>query len=452
MSPEMALTTALGALSVACQAGYMVKMPNRNVIHPVSLMLLTVAESGVRKTALESKFFKSIRDFQKKQENENKKRLRKHEFEHEVWSTKRQTLLSVLRKAVRRGEDCEQIEMRLRNMEDEKPELAKTINLLHEDTSIQALLNSMHDHYPVACLVSSEADEILNGLAMQSTSAINALWSGSDVTVGRSSRTSFTITEGRLTAALMTQKSSVEHYLERRGKRARGSGLLARFLTVYPRSFIGYRDSSEGKSEKTPYCDAFNLRVHDLLLKTLREDGLKLSKTQVIEFLPEVTEEWNLTEKFIEHQCRVNGIYELATDHAGKLMENMDRVAALIHLCENDSDRITKETFISARDICMHYSMHFLEYLVPETQAQKDAKKLYDKMYAYQDQYNSIFGTSWMLRYSHLTRDRLDEALAILEKNKYVERFQNNHYRFYPDKVGEKPRLNPGFYRSMRPQ
>ncbi len=445
----MVLTTALGALSVACQAGYMVKMPGRDVIHPVSLMLLTVAESGVRKTALESKFFKSIRDFQKKQENENITRLRKYEFDHELWSTKRQTLLSLLRKAVRKGEDCEKIEMQLRNMEDEKPDLPKTFNLLHEDTSIQALLKSMHDHHPVACLVSSEADEILNGLAMQKTSAINSLWSGSDVTVGRSSRPSFTITGGRLTAALMTQKSSVQNYLEKRGKRARGSGLLARFLTVYPQSFIGYRDSGAGKSEKSPYCDSFNQRIRELISRTLDDNEKKLSKPKVLEFLPEAIKEWNATEKFIEDQCRTNGIYEQATDHAGKLMDNMNRVAALIHLCENDRGSITKENFIIARDICLHYSMHFLEHLVPETQAQQDAKKLYNKMYAYQDQHNNNFKTSWMLRYSHLTRDRLDEALAILEENQYVESFQKNHYRFHPDKVGEKPRLNPGSYRSM---
>jgi len=80
VAPEMVFTAALGALSAACQAGYVVKMPGKKVKHPVSLMLLTVANSGERKTAVENIVFSSVRAFQKKQEVINQKRLREHDY------------------------------------------------------------------------------------------------------------------------------------------------------------------------------------------------------------------------------------------------------------------------------------------------------------------------------------------------------------------------------------
>ena len=63
VAPEMARTTALGAMAMACQGGIDVAYPNGHVV-PVSLYLLTIANSGERKTALEAWFFKPIRDFQ----------------------------------------------------------------------------------------------------------------------------------------------------------------------------------------------------------------------------------------------------------------------------------------------------------------------------------------------------------------------------------------------------
>ncbi|MGO1615677.1 MULTISPECIES: YfjI family protein [unclassified Halomonas] len=439
VAPEMVLTAALGALSVACQAGYVVKMPGRKVEHPVSLMLLTVANSGERKTAVENKVFSSIRSFQKEQEAINQKHIRQHDYALEIWKHKKSALISTLKRAVKEDDEqaLETAEQKLDALEMEKPEPPATINLLYEDTTPQALVKAMYDNLPVACVISSEADGILNGFAMQNNTPLNSLWSGSDVTVHRTTRESFTLSEGRLTMALMTQESSVDHYMEKRGKRARGSGLLARFLPVYATSTIGTREGNNNKEDDNDrYLSNFHERISKLLRTTLKSTNGKLSVPTVLTFTPIAQKNWENTYQIIESQCLPGGVYENAFDHASKLLDNIDRIAALIHLCErkdDDDNEIDESTFLFACEIGMRYTLHFLTYFSVPTKIQMDAEKIYNKLFAKLGHSKELFGLSYVSQHTHLTVKEIKQALPLLEKKGSVALYGSNRYQFFPN-------------------
>jgi len=390
-------------------------------------------------TAVDNAIFESVRNYQKEQEARNQSLMEKHEYELDIWKHMKNALISTLKKAVKEEDEqaIANAKQRIDALEEEKPTPPTTINLLYEDTTPQALIRAMHDNLPLACVVSSEADHILNGFAMGNNAPLNSLWSGSDITISRTTRESFTLSGGRLTMALMTQESSVEHYMEKRGKRARGSGLLARFLPVYVTSSIGDREYKPGNMKESPYLKDFHNRVTALLRETIQESDGKLPAPTVLEFIPEAAQQWVKAANAIERQCRIGGIYENARDHASKLMDNVGRIAALIHLCNRDdgdtSTGIDADTLDLALAIGKHYSAHFLTYFSVPSKLELNTKKLYEKLFAYLEKNGPIFTTSWMSRYAHLNAQELQAVIPVLENDGYLYQIRGHQYQFYPD-------------------
>lgn len=69
VSDEMARTSILGAMSIACQGLINVAFPNGHTV-PVSLMTLMIAETGERKTATDDFSVKPIKEFVRKMNEE----------------------------------------------------------------------------------------------------------------------------------------------------------------------------------------------------------------------------------------------------------------------------------------------------------------------------------------------------------------------------------------------
>lgn len=58
----------------------------------------------------------------------------------------------------------------------------------------------------------------------------------------------------------------------------------------------------------------------------------------------------------IESNMRPGGLYDNATDHASKLMENIARVAGIIHVINNEQGDISYNTLNNAIHICIFFS------------------------------------------------------------------------------------------------
>jgi hypothetical protein len=57
---------------------------------------------------------------------------------------------------------------------------------------------------------------------------------------------------------------------------------------------------------------------------------------------------------------RQGGLYDNATDHASKLIENIARVAGIIHVINNDQGDISYTTLNNAIQICVFYSREYI--------------------------------------------------------------------------------------------
>ncbi|PAU63678.1 YfjI family protein [Pseudomonas indica] len=372
VSPEMATMCAFGAMATACQGLVDVQMPTGHQV-PTSLMLLTIAESGERKTTTQNYFFKAINDLNDAAHRANQTALVEHRVEYKLWSTRRRHLERMYSKCATQEDDAitraalEEVAEHARA----EPQPARSNKFLYEDTTPQALVQMLYENAPNGCLLTSEANSIFSGKALGELDKLNTLWDGNSVIVDRISREGFILQNARLTLSLMAQPNVISRFMSKRGEEARGTGFLARFLVVKPRPMAGQRTNRTPC--ELPRREAFNARIRERLNPTL------LSERQVLSFSEKAKDLWFRYSQNLEQQMRKNGLYYYLKDHASKLLENASRLAAVLHAFERSSDsdiEISHSTLEFCWKFAHNCSRHFREHLANEPQIVTDTNLL----------------------------------------------------------------------------
>ena len=93
---SMIAGSALATASLACQGLSDVGRDSQN-IGPISLSLLTIAESGERKSSLDKAFSKALRDWEREKADEMKADIKKSIADHSEWEAKRNGLLAAIK-------------------------------------------------------------------------------------------------------------------------------------------------------------------------------------------------------------------------------------------------------------------------------------------------------------------------------------------------------------------
>lgn len=364
---EMAIASALGAMSMACQKLVDVAVPDGSHKTPVSLMLLVLAETGERKTTLDSIFVRPIKALQAQKEKAFAAKQRKFLIDNDIVRTKEKALKQTLTRQTIKGESTEAVEQQLHELAKDYPEAPRPPQLVYENTTPSALSQGLYDNIPLAYLVSDEAGGMLKGYAFQDPYLFNSLWSGSDVLIARRTRHNVTLREARLSVSLMVQPGIFEQYLKKRGDEFHASGLSSRLLVVKPRSMMGLHEP-QGTLSLGAATDRFHQRLHDRLAASLEalETG---TPCYTLTFSAQAKILWNDMFARIERENRKDSLYAHATGHGAKLMDNVSRIAAIVHTFENDQYEetpISKKTLSYAFKLCRHFSKHYLEYVVGE--------------------------------------------------------------------------------------
>ncbi|BBI60532.1 hypothetical protein HSBAA_18380 [Vreelandella sulfidaeris] len=327
VAPEMARTTALGQWQWHVR-GIDVAYPNGHVV-PVSLYLLTIANSGERKTALEAWFFKPIRDFQAVQKKEGQRSTQLYQRDLKNWKSD-EKLLKKRTQAFVNGESVKEIEQKQAELDRQQPQPTRLRQLIYENVTPSALTYSLHENIPLACLVSSEAGNILEGQAFRDLYMFNSIWSGTPLDVARRSSESFTLEDSRLSMALMAQPKVIERFLEKRGNEARDNGFLSRLIMIKPASWIGSRIGGNPVAPNT--VKDFNERVTSLLSEAFAILDSDSQQRRILEFTASAKMRWQEMQQSIEQDMAEHGKYYHARDHASKLMDNVTRIAAILHV------------------------------------------------------------------------------------------------------------------------
>jgi len=335
----MVASSALAALSLAIQSHADAKRAEK--LHgPVGLFLLTIADSGERKSTCDGFFTRAIRDYEEAQAEAAKPALKDHRAAIEAWEAKRGGVKEKIRQLAKDNKPTAGMESALRDLEHDKPEPPKIPRLLYADATPEALAYGLAKQWPSGGVVSAEAGIVFGSHGMGKDSVmrnlglLNQLWDGTSLTIDRRSTESFTVRGARLTVALQVQEPTLREFFTRSGALARGTGFLARFLVAWPESTQGQRPFTEPPAN-WPHLAAFHRRIAAILNQPAPIDEDGTLTPDMLPLAPDAKAAWVEYHDAIEGELSSGGELYDVRDVASKSADNAARLAALFQQFEH---------------------------------------------------------------------------------------------------------------------
>ncbi len=355
-------SAALSAISAAVQGLYDIKRADR-LTGPCSLFLLTIAESGERKTTADGFFTKALRDFEAEQAEAAKPAIKAYKSDMAAWEAEKSGLQDAIRQAARKGESTANLTAAMRDLVNDEPQPPRVPRLLYGDTTPEGLTWELSKTWPTGAVVSSEAGTVFGSHGMgaesmtRNLSTLNLLWDGKDIPITRRKEGgSFTVRGARLTMALQVQELTLRQFFERTAGLARGIGFLARFLIAWPASTQGTR-FFQAAPEQWPALASFNRRMTEILRADLPMNDAGELEPVLLGFTPEAFEAWRAFHDAIEGGLCIGGELSDVRDVGSKAAENAARVALLFHVFEGKAGAVGLESFNgAARIVAWHLS------------------------------------------------------------------------------------------------
>lgn len=335
----LVVSSALSALSLAAQGVANVRRDHQ-LVGPVSLYLLAVADSGERKTTCDAIFSPPLRDWESSRRRDLAADCAAFDTTAATHEAKKAGILEAIKHRRRRGQDSSTEERELEGLARQAPTAPLVPRLLYADATPEALAHALATGWPSGGVLSAEAgavfgahgmgqDTILRNLAL-----LNVLWDGGEMAIDRRSKPSFLLRGRRLTFGLMVQPEALRGFLERAGTLPRGTGFIARFLIAWPKSTQGER-AYRPAPECVPHVARYGQRLRELLDHPLATDERGCLTPIVLDLAPPARAEWIRFHDEVERELGARGAFRGVRDVAAKAAENAARLAALFHVLEH---------------------------------------------------------------------------------------------------------------------
>ncbi|MFS8085008.1 MAG: DUF3987 domain-containing protein [Acidobacteriota bacterium] len=329
-------SSALSTLSLAIQAHFDVKRAER-LQGPLALFLLTIADSGERKSTIDNLFTEAIRWYQQERAEAAKPILKDYKAAIAAWEAKHAGIKDNIRALAKASKSTVAAEADLRILEREKPKQPRVPRLLYADATPEALAYGLATQWPSGGVVSAEAGIVFGGHAMSKDSVmrnlglLNVIWDGNSLRIDRRTSESFTVQGARLTMALQIQEAVLREFLTRSGALARGSGFLARFCLAWPVSTQGMRPFTEPPAN-WPQLAAFNQRIAAILANPIPIDDDGCLTPTMLSMTAAAKSAWIEHHDHVESLLASGGELCNVRDVASKSADNAARLAALFHI------------------------------------------------------------------------------------------------------------------------
>jgi len=349
-------SSALAALSLASQAHADVRR-DEILSAPVGLFMLTIADSGERKSQADKMFTKPILDYQDAQAEIAKPLIKDYRAAFSAWEAEREGILSSIRAAAKAGKSVDKLRGDLAELERDKPEPPRVPKLIREDATPEGLAKKLQKEWPSAGVVSNEAGIVFGAHGMNRESVmrnlalLNKLWDGGRYQADRSDEERNRDVRGaRLTMGLMIQESTLRAFFDASKGLARGTGFLARFLVAWPGSTMGTRFYTPPVSG-SPALSAFNRRITALLNQPVPIDDDGILTPPMLPLTTEAQAAWIEYHDAIEKELASGGELYDVRDVASKSADNAARLAALFQMFEGAGGAIGADAFEGASRI-----------------------------------------------------------------------------------------------------
>lgn len=362
----------LTTTSIAGQGHVDVRLPTGQE-RPVSLYVGTIANSGERKTAVDSLVSAPIYEHDAKTIKDHRLELADYRARKHCWNTVGEAIQQQVRKAVKRGQNASQPCSELVAHSQREPTKPVSMRMIHQNFTERALMDALRGQDRSIAIMSDEGDVVLKGGAMNQMGVLNKAWDGAKELVLDRANDHVEISNPRVTVSFMVQADVFAKFMDKKGDVARASGHLARYLVAYPASTQGMRRTSleEPVWEALP---VFHQRVAELLATSGD------TERKVLSFSPEAKERWVWVQNDVERRLGFNGDLVGIRDYASKFMENTSRIAAIFHhFTSQEGTIISLETLNRALSVSNWYLEEFCRLFGDasgEPQVIADARKL----------------------------------------------------------------------------
>ena len=354
----LVVASALATLSLAIQAQVDAQRADK-LSGPVALFLLTIADSGERKSTCDEFFTKPIREYEQAQAEAAKPHQKKYAAEFAAWKAEGEGIISAIREAAkgkRKGKSIDTLQAELIELENLKPEPLRVPKLMRGDDTPENLAWALATQWPSAGVVFAEAGLVLgshgmgNDSIMRNLALLNILWDGGELSIGRRTSESFTVRGARFTLGLQVQEATLRSFFEKSGKLARGIGFFARFLVAWPESTQGLRPFTEAPKD-WPHLAAFHKRIEAILDQAVPIDANGALTPLMMPMKADAKAAWVDYHNAIEGELASGGELYDVRDVASKSADNAARLAALFQRFDGDGDAIGADALQNASRI-----------------------------------------------------------------------------------------------------
>jgi hypothetical protein len=417
--------SVLAAASLAAQAHADVAIDGRQ--EPLSLFVITIAESGERKSAADRVALQSHREYERQALDQHREAMQLHQIDvsaHEAAS-----------RSASKGKDADSIRSALGSLGPSPNAPLNPMFLVPTPT-----LEGIHKLYatgrPSIGLFHDDAGEFLGGHAMnadnrmKSAAGLSRLWDVGEFDRVRAGDGAHKYFGRRLSMHLMIQPVVAESVLS--DNILTGQGLLARTLLAWPTSTIGHRPYAEVDLIKDPDLARYHKRVGSLLERepTLRDGTINELQPRHLTLSPEAKRVWVAIHDAIEGDQRDGGEFACIRAWASKAPAQSLRIAGVLTLIEDpDAGVIQPETIDRAAVLTQHYLREAARIVgtasVPPSI--RHAEALRD--WCHRDQINYLHSGAALQYGPTCIRDAaaFNAAIGALERTGWAMRIEGGH-------------------------
>lgn len=295
---------------------------------PASLFLLTVAESGERKSTADKLAMRGVRNFETSLRPEYDEAREAHQRDLAIWEKRRAAIL--------KGADKEPVATRADLLDlGPEPEPPLRPGIVTGSATVEGIVKHLPDLRASLGIMTDEGGLMIGGHSMRAENRLNtlstlaAMWDGSTLDRWRAGDGIASHEGRRFSAHLLIQPSAAEDFLA--DPLANGQGLLARFLTCRPASHIGTRLRLTSDAAAMALIYHFAERIEGLLARPLAlADGRRNELAPpVLALDPDARAVLTDFARAVESAQAPGGPFEDARAFASKTAEHAARLAAV---------------------------------------------------------------------------------------------------------------------------
>ena len=340
-SPEtVCCMSVLAAAALATQGHADVIIDGRHI--PLSLFLLTIADSGDRKSSTDDQALRSHRERQRQLAIDYRAELTDYEAERAAWRKAYDTALKPAGKGKERSFKAQQeaIAAALKELGPE-PEPPLTPSLLTTDPTFEGVYKLLATGQPSIGLFSDEGGRFFGGHAMnkdnslKTAASLSTLWDGKPIDRVRAGDGSSILFGRRLSLHLMLQPVVAETVFSQRI--LSDQGFLARCLTAWPVSNAGNQVYQAVDLMQNEAIKRYNAHLLEALEKTLpvEEDTRNQLNPRSLPLDPDAKSLWIEFHNEINRQRGDGFELHLIKAFASKIPDQVLRIAGVLTLVDD---------------------------------------------------------------------------------------------------------------------